>query len=104
MGYTCFRGRPALLMVQKHFTTSKKHGAKCDIEGLMAVTLVNDDLRSFITRWDAVIVGMTSERDVMWKQTYIFHSAIKNFKPLSNDLAGYDRTPEGNPTALTSYS
>ena len=39
---------------------------------------------------------MTSEPDTMWKQAY-FHNAIKNFKPLSHDLAVYDRTPEGEP-------
>ena len=90
------RGRQALLMTHKHFSTSRKHGAVYDIEDLMAVTLVNDDLRGFITRWDAVIAGMTSEPDMMWKQAY-FHNAIKNFKPLSHDLAVYDRTPEGEP-------
>ena len=95
------RGRQALLMIHKHFSTSRKHGAVYDIEDLMAVTLVNDDLRGFITRWDAAIAGMTSEPDTMWKQAY-FHNAIKNFKPLSHDLAVYDRTPEGNPTALMS--
>ena len=90
------RGRQALLMIHKHFSTGRKHGAVYDIEDLMAVTLVNDDLRGFITRWDAVIAGMTSEPDMMWKQAY-FHNAIKNFKPLSHDLAVYDRTPEGEP-------
>ena len=90
------RGRQALLMIHKHFSTSRKHGAVYDIEDLMAVTLVNDDLRGFITRWDAVIAGMTSEPDMMWKQAY-FHNAIKTFKPLSRDLAVYDRTPEGEP-------
>ena len=90
------RGRQALLMIHKHFSTSRKHGAVYDIEDLMAVSLVNDDLRGFITRWDAVIAGMTSEPDTMWKQAY-FHNAIKNFKPLSHDLAVYDRTPEGDP-------
>ena len=97
------RGRQALLMIHKHFSTSRKHGAVYDIEDLMAVTLVNDDLRGFITRWDAVIAGMTSEPDMMWKQAY-FHNAIKNFKPLSHDLAVYDRTPEGDPTALMIFS
>ena len=58
------RGRQALLMIHKHFSTSRKHGAVYDIEDLMAVTLVNDDLRGFITRWDAVIAGMTSEPDM----------------------------------------
>ena len=90
------RGRQALLMIHKHFSTSRKHGAVYDIEDLMAVALANDDLRGFITRWDAVIAGMTSEPDTMWKQAY-FHNAIKNFKPLSHDLAVYDRTPEGEP-------
>ena len=90
------RGRQALLMIHKHFSTSRKHGAVYGVEDLMAVTLVIDDLRGFITRWDAVIAGMTSEPDTMWKQAY-FHNAIKNFKPLSHDLAVYDRTPEGEP-------
>eukprot|EP00435_Cladocopium_sp_Y103_P074253 s1156_g47.t1 len=90
------RGCQALLMTQKHISTSRKHGAVYDIEDLMAVHLVNDDLRGFITRWDAVIAGMTSEPDVLWKQAY-FHTAIKNFRPLSSDLAVYDRTPEGEP-------
>jgi hypothetical protein len=39
---------------------------------------------------------MTSEPDTMWKQAY-FHNAIKNFKPLSHDLAVYDRALEGEP-------
>ena len=90
------RGRQALLMIHKYFSTGRKHGAVYDIEDLMAVTLANDDLRGFITRWDAVIAGMTSEPDTMWKQAY-FHNAIKDFKPLSHDLAVYDRTPEGEP-------
>ena len=32
-------------MIHKHFSTSWKHGAVYDVEDLMAVTLVNDDLR-----------------------------------------------------------
>ena len=96
------RGRQALLMIHKHFSTSRKHVAVYDIEDLMAVTLVNDDLRGFITRWDAVIAGMTSEPDTMWKQAY-FHNAIKNFKPLSHDLAVYDRTPEGEPNRFYEF-
>jgi hypothetical protein len=44
-------------MIHKHFGTSRKHGALYDIEDLMAVRLVNDDLRGFITRWDAMIAG-----------------------------------------------
>ena len=90
------KGRQALLMIHKHFSTSQKHGAVYDIEDLMAVQMVNDDLRGFITRWDAVIAGMTSEPDILWKQAY-FHNAIKNFRPLAHDLAIYDRTPEGEP-------
>ena len=90
------RGRQALLMIHKHVSASRKHGAAYDIQDLMAVTLVNDDPRSCTTRWDAVIAGMISEPDVMWKQTY-FHNAIKNFKLLSYDHAVYDRTPAGEP-------
>ena len=59
------RGPQALLMIQKHFSTSRKHGAVYGIEDLMAVTLVNGDLRGLITGSDAVIAGMTSEPDMM---------------------------------------
>ena len=69
-------------------------GVVYDIVDLRAVSLVNDDLRGFIARWDAVIAGMTSEPGMMWKQAY-FHNATKNCKPLSHDLAVYDRTLEG---------
>ena len=96
------RGRQALLMIHKNFSTSRKHGAVYDIEDLMAVTLVNDDLRGFITRWDAVIAGMTSEPDMMWKQAY-FHNAIKNFKPLMIWLCTIAHR-RGNPTALMIFS
>ena len=37
------RGRQAVLMIHKHFSTSRKHGAVYDIEDLMAVALVNDE-------------------------------------------------------------
>jgi hypothetical protein len=33
------RGRQALLMIHKHFSTSSKHGAVYDIEVLMAETI-----------------------------------------------------------------
>ena len=70
------------------------------ISWLLLLSMTN--LRNFITRWDAVIAGMISEPDVMWKQAY-FHNAIKNFKPLSHDLAVYDRTPEGEPNRFYDF-
>lgn len=55
--------RQALRMVHKHFSTSQKHGAIFDLEDLMAVQMVNDDLKGFVSRWDAVIAGMREETE-----------------------------------------
>ena len=64
-------------MIHKHFSTSQKHGAVYDIEDLMAVQMVNEDLRGFITRWDAVIAGMTSEPDILWKLFFLGNNALQ---------------------------
>ena len=89
------KGRQVLFMFHQHFATSIKHGSVYDIEDLMSVTLVNDDLKSFITRWDSVIAGMNMEVEDKWLEAY-FHKNIKKFRPLSHDLAIYDRAPEGS--------
>ena len=89
------KGRQALYMVHKHFSTSQKHGAVHDLEDLIAIQMVNDDLKGFVSRWDAVIAGMREDPGDRWKDAY-FHSSIKRFKPLEHDLAIYDRAPEGD--------
>ena len=89
------KGRQALWMIHKHFSTSQKHGAIYDLEDLMAVQMVNDDLKGFVSRWDAVIAGMREDPGTRWKEAY-FHNAVKRFKPLEHDLAIYDRAPEGD--------
>ena len=61
----------------------------------MAIQMVNDDLKGFVSRWDAVIAGMREDPGDRWKEAY-FHSSIKRFKPLEHDLAIYDRAPEGD--------
>ena len=93
---THVRGRQAFLMIHKYLSMSQKHGGVYDIEDLMAVTLVNGDLRSFPIRWDAVIAGITFEPDVIWKPAYS-HNAIKNFKPLSHDVAVHGPIREWEP-------
>ena len=89
------KGRQVLFMFHQHFATSIKHGSIYDIEDLMSVTLSNEDLKSFITRWDSVIAGMTIEADEKWLEAY-FHKNVKKFRPLSHDLAIYERAPEGS--------
>ena len=84
------KGRQARYMVHKHFSTSQKHGAVYDLEDLMAIQMVNDDLKGFVSRWDAVIAGMREDPGDRWKEAY-FHNSIKRFKPLEHDLAIYDR-------------
>ena len=89
------KGRQALFMIHKHFSTSQKHGAVYDLEDLMAIQMINDDLKGFVSRWDAVIAGMKEDPGDRWKEAY-FHNSIKRFNPLEHDLAIYDRAPEGD--------
>ena len=90
-----FKEQEAKRGIHKHFSTSQKHGAVYDLEDLMAIQMVNDDLKGFVSRWDAVIAGMREDPGDRWKEAY-FHSSIKRFKPLEHDLAIYDRAPEGD--------
>ena len=71
-----------------------KYQAIYDLEDLMSVRLVNDDLKSFISKWDSVLAGMKKEPEQSVLEAY-FHMAIKNFRPLNHDLALYDRAAEG---------
>ena len=71
-----------------------KYQAIYDLEDLMSVRLVNDDLKSFISKWDSVLAGMKKEPGQSVLEAY-FHMAIKNFRPLNHDLALYDRAAEG---------
>ena len=83
-------------MIHKRFTSTRKHGAVYDIEDFMAVTILNDELCNFMSRWDSVITGKTSEPGVMWK-TSECHNALKKFKPMIV-------LRWGNPTALIIFS
>ena len=77
-------------MIHRHFSTSQKHGAIYDLETLMAVQMVNDDLKGFVSRWDAVIAGMREGPGNRCKEAY-FHNAAEQFKPPGHDLAMYER-------------
>ena len=89
------KGRQVLLKFHEYFATSIKHGAIYDLEDLASVKLVNDDLKSFISKWDSVLAGMKREPEQSVLEAY-FHMAIKNFRPLTHDLVLYDRAAEGS--------
>ena len=76
------KGRQVLLKFHEYFATSIKHGAIYDLEDLLSVRLVNDDLKSFISKWDSVLAGMKKEPEQSVMEAY-FHMAIKNFRPLN---------------------
>ena len=72
-------------------------------EDLMAVTLANDDLRGFITRWDAVIAGMTPS--LTWcgsKFTFTTPSRTSSLSLMIWQCTIAHR--RGNPTALMIFS
>ena len=53
------RGRQVLYMFEQYFETNEEVGALYSAEDLLKVSLVNDDLSSFIHTWESVIASIS---------------------------------------------
>ena len=90
------RGRQVLYMFDQHFKTNEEVGSLHSVEDFLKVTLVQDDLATFIHNWDSVIAGMShipdeaTLRDILLRQ-------IRKCERLKFDLKRYDRAKEGTP-------
>ena len=90
------RGRQVLYMFNQHFKTNEEVGSLYSVEDLLKVSLIQDDLGTFIHNWDSVIAGMshmpdeTTLRDVLLRQ-------IRKSQRLKFDLEKYERAKEGTP-------
>ena len=52
------RGRQVLWMFHQHFKTHEEVGSLYSVEDLLQVTLVGDDLSTFLYNFESVIAGM----------------------------------------------
>ena len=91
------RGRQVLWMFEQYFKTNEEVGALYSVEDLLKVSLINDDLSSFIHNWESVIAGIShvpeelTFRDILLRQ-------IRGSHRLKYDLETYDRAKEGTET------
>ena len=90
------RGRQVLYLFDQHFKTNEEVGSLYSVEDLLKVTLVQDDLTTFLHNWESVIAGMshipdeTTLRDIFLRQ-------IRKSQKIKFDLERYDRAKEGTP-------
>ena len=91
------RGRQVLWMFHQHFKTNEEVGSLYSVEDLLKVTLVGDDLSTFLCNFESVIAGMNhvpdevTLRDILLRQLRKSHS-------IKYDLQIFDRAKEGTPT------
>ena len=91
------RGRQVLYMFEQYFKTNEEVGPLYSVDDLLKVSLINDDLSSFIHNWESVIAGIShvpeelTLRDILLRQ-------IRGSHKLKYDLDTYDRAKEGAET------
>ena len=88
------RGRQVLLMFDQHFKTSEEAGALYGTEDLLKVKLDGDDLKSFLSNWEAVLVGMSHVPDPATLKD-LFYREVRNSRKLRYDLDVYERALDG---------
>ena len=53
------RGRQIAYMIYDYFRVSGAHDTFLDYAELFSITLRNDDVKEFVTRWDEILVSVT---------------------------------------------
>ena len=90
------RGRQILYLFDQHFKTNEEVGSLYSVEDLLKVTLVQDDLSTFLHNWESVIAGMSHIPDEVTLRDILLRQ-IRKSQRLKFDLERYDRAKEGTP-------
>ncbi|CAE7497332.1 NaCP60E, partial [Symbiodinium natans] len=89
------RGRQILFRIHNYFATNAQHGAVYDMEDLLSVTLLNENLLTFMRNWDTVLSGIPKTPEASFLEP-LFHRQVKKVKALSHDINIYERALEGS--------
>ena len=90
------RGRQVLYLFDQHFKTNEEVGSLYSVEDLLRVTLVRDDLFTFLHNWESVIAGMSHIPDEVTLRDILLRQ-IRKSQRLKFDLERYDRAKDGTP-------
>ena len=50
-------------MISEHFEISDADGAVLDLSDLLKIEIRNDNMQSFVTRWDETVIALTKQPD-----------------------------------------
>ncbi len=91
----CIKGRQLLLLVYKHFRLGEVESTLFNLQDLISAQLKNGDVRTFMTSWEAMLVGMTKvPHDEVLE--VLFLQQLRKSAVLEQDLAFYDRLDADN--------
>ena len=91
-----------LLMFDQHLKTSEEAGILYGTEDLLKVTLDGDDLKSFLRKWEAVLVGMSHVPDPATLKDLCYRE-VKNSRKLRYDLDIYEKALDGTKDKLYDF-
>ena len=89
------RGRQILFKLHEFFATSTLHGSVYDVEDLLSVSLINENLVTFLRNWDTVLSGIQKSPDESFLEP-LFHRQVKNCRALQHGINIYERAAEGS--------
>ena len=97
------RGRQVLRMFHQHFKTNQEVRSLYRVEDLLKVTLVGDDLSTFLCNFESVIAGMSHVPDEFTLRDILLRQLRKSHG-IKYHLQIFDRTKEGTPLILMNFS
>ena len=90
------RGRQLLWLVYDYHRVSEEAGALYDISDLLQIEWLSDaKIETFISNWENVLSGCIKEVEEDVKRA-LFLKQVRKSQNISQDLAHYDRLPEGH--------
>ena len=87
------RGREILRLIFLYFATGKNAEVMFSLNDLQKITLKGDNIENFQNTWEMVLgrLPKNPDKDIL---QYCYHQQVKGFKPISEDIAHYNRVDE----------
>ena len=89
------RGRQVVIKLDDHFATNALCGSVCDLEDLLAASLNNENLVTFLRNWETELSGIQKSSDDTFPEP-LFHRQVKQCRALQLDINIYERALDGS--------
>ncbi|MCP3879628.1 MAG: hypothetical protein GY701_14740, partial [Sulfitobacter sp.] len=90
------KGREVLRVIVRYYATGKNAEVMFSLNDLQKVTLRGDNIENFQNTWEMVLgrLPRQPDPDVL---LYCYHQQVKGFRPISEDIAHYNRVDDDHP-------